>query len=152
VKKLIIHKTILAIILGFNRQLLCIRIINQFNTLSSTFCRFTRRPRQFSCGSSSQIHNPLLGDKGDYGAGLSYRPASLSDVPIRQPYAIVNFKPQSGTMNRASGSIFVLSCPCIQRDSFQSYTYQGYNCNSVPLSLYSSFKTALKQIKTIRSN
>ncbi len=43
---------------------------------------------------SSQIHSPWLGDKADYGTGLSYRPASLislSDRHLREPYAKVDF-------------------------------------------------------------
>jgi hypothetical protein len=45
--------------------------------------------------SCRQILSPWLGDKVNYGLGLSWRPASLCSLPgcIRQPYAGVDFIP-----------------------------------------------------------
>jgi hypothetical protein len=47
-----------------------------------------------------------MGDTVDSGVGLSYRSASICimspDVQVLQPYAGVNFIPQSGTMNLAT--------------------------------------------------
>ncbi len=58
----------------------------------------------YSC---SQIHSPLLGNKVDYGIRLSYLLASQCSLTamgwLVQPYAVVKFIPQSGTMNWASG-------------------------------------------------
>ncbi len=54
------------------------------------------------------------GDKVDYDIELSYQPARLH-VPVRQPYAKVNFIPQSGTKNLATGTIrnvWHLTDPC----------------------------------------
>ncbi len=55
---------------------------------------------------SSQIHSPLLGDKVDYGIGLSYWPASLSPCSLAGRYdsLIPEFTVslQSGTKNWAS--------------------------------------------------
>ena len=47
---------------------------------------------------------PDWGDKVNSGIGLSYRPARLHrQRPVRQPYAGVDYIPQSGIMNSASG-------------------------------------------------
>ncbi len=53
---------------------------------------------------SYRIHKSLT-DKINSGTGLSYRPAShvaWRGVPIRQPYAGVNFFPSQGSMNSAT--------------------------------------------------
>ncbi len=48
---------------------------------------------------------PDRGDVVDSGKGLSYRTARISGGPVRQPYARVDYIPQSGTKNLASGSL-----------------------------------------------
>jgi len=56
--------------------------------------------------SGSQSHSPLLGDKSDYGTGLSYRPTSLCSLlgPSDNPKPKATFFPRSGTMNWTSRS------------------------------------------------
>ncbi len=49
---------------------------------------------------------PDCGDKVDYGIGLLYqpvRPCTYAGGPVRQPFAILGYIPQSGTKNLASG-------------------------------------------------
>jgi hypothetical protein len=56
-------------------------------------------------GSRETILVPDWGYKVDFGTGLSYRPDRLHRLaggPVRQPYAIVGFIPQSWTMNLAT--------------------------------------------------
>ncbi len=52
----------------------------------------------------SQILSPWLGDIVDYDIGLSYRPIGYigRGGAIRQPYAVVDCSPLSGTKNLAS--------------------------------------------------
>ncbi len=54
--------------------------------------------------SVSQIHSPWLGDKVDYGLGLSYRPARLHRLAGRyhNPMTESTLSPQSRTMNLAT--------------------------------------------------
>jgi hypothetical protein len=54
---------------------------------------------------SSQIHSPLLGDKVDYGIGLSYRPAHIYSLTGRNynPMQLSTLSSQSKTINWASG-------------------------------------------------
>jgi hypothetical protein len=65
--------------------------------------------------SSSQIHSPLLGDKVDYSIqGCRTGPLAYTYVPdglVRQLYATVNFIPQSGTKNWATGVVFRIRLP-----------------------------------------
>ncbi len=51
-----------------------------------------------------QILSPRLVDIVDYGiGGLSHRPAKMQPAgPVRHPYAIVDYIPQSGTKNLAA--------------------------------------------------
>ncbi len=65
----------------------------------------------YQVGSSSNMHSPVAefivpdwGDKVNTGIGLSYRPTRLHRLcgPVCQPYAGVDYIPQSGTMNLAS--------------------------------------------------
>jgi hypothetical protein len=53
----------------------------------------------------AQFIVPDWGDKVDYGIGMSYRPVRLNRLAGRydNPYAIVDYIPQSGTMNLATG-------------------------------------------------
>jgi hypothetical protein len=73
--------SLLEKIIGLSDHIFAMFVINPSTATSI--------PSLYLC--SSQIHSLLLGDKVDYGIGLSYRPASLCSLTGRA-FVIVNFR------------------------------------------------------------
>jgi hypothetical protein len=68
----------------------------------------------------SQILSPWLGDIVDSGIGLSHRPARLqyAGEPVQQPYAEVDYIPQSETKNLACVIPILLLSKCLSMSEY----------------------------------